>query len=246
MYWPDVEDLRRFYSTSLGKACIKAINNKLALLLGDCKEQAVLGIGYTGPFVDNLKLKTSECFSLMPASQGIIHWPDKSANRAFMAHECELPIFDNSVEKVLLIHALENTSLPEAMISEIWRILTPGGKLIMIAPNRGGLWARLENNPFGSGRPYSKYQGSKLLSENLFTVTSIKYALHGLPSGIPLLLKISDFMEKFASRLLRPLAGVIIFEAEKQVYAVRPIKVKEFKSPRFVTIPQIATSRLHK
>lgn len=51
---------------------------------------------------------------------------------------------------------------------QIWRVLTPGGRMIVVVPNRAGVWARVEHTPFGHGRPYSRGQLRELLSETQF------------------------------------------------------------------------------
>ena len=37
------------------------------------------------------------------------------------------------------------------------------GKLVIVTPNRRGLWARFEHTPFGTGRPFSRGQLTELL-----------------------------------------------------------------------------------
>ena len=53
-----------------------------------------------------------------------------------------LPLPDGSIDRVLLVHLLEVTEHPRDVLDEVWRVLTPGGRMIVVAPNRRGLWAR--------------------------------------------------------------------------------------------------------
>ena len=46
---------------------------------------------------------------------------------------------------LVLLHALETADHPHAVLSEAWRVLGPGGRMLVMAPNRAGLWARSEN-----------------------------------------------------------------------------------------------------
>ena len=50
---------------------------------------------------------------------------------------------------------------------EIWRVLSGNGRLLVIAPNRRGIWARFEHTPFGHGRPYTSSQLYRLLRDTL-------------------------------------------------------------------------------
>ena len=36
-------------------------------------------------------------------------------------------------------------------LREIWRVLAAGGRVILVVPNRAGIWARTEATPFGHG-----------------------------------------------------------------------------------------------
>ena len=59
------------------------------------------------------------------------------------------------------------------MLAEVWRVLTPGGRLLVVVPNRAGLWARMENTPFGYGRPFSRKQLSRLMRDMQFSPTGL-------------------------------------------------------------------------
>ena len=48
-------------------------------------------------------------------------------------------------------------------------MLAPGGRLVIVVPNRRGVWARFEHTPFGNGRPFSRGQLTSLLREANFT-----------------------------------------------------------------------------
>ncbi len=237
MFWPDVADIRKFYGTALGQVCLRSITRKIRIFWPDCRGETIIGLGYASPYLNTFQNEAKCMAVLMPAAQGVLHWPGMRANLAALTHEDELPLSDASVDKVVIIHALEHTQHAGNMIEEAWRILSPGGKLLLIAPNRGGLWARLENNPFGFGVPYSGYQGSKILTDAMFSINNLDYALYCLPTQSRNILKIADFLERIGSRFLKPLAGVIVIEAEKQVYSLRPIKAKTSRISRLIYVP---------
>ena len=70
-----------------------------------------------------------------------------------------------SLEK--LVHVVECAEILRPMMREIWRVLSSNGRLLVIAPNRRGIWARLEHTPLGHGRPYTSSQLYRLLRETL-------------------------------------------------------------------------------
>ena len=69
---------------------------------------------------------------------------------------------DFSVDRVLLVHGLESSEYQRELLREVWRVLTGEGRLLVVAPNRRGIWARLERTPLGWGQPYSTGQLSRL------------------------------------------------------------------------------------
>jgi hypothetical protein len=56
---------------------------------------------------------------------------------------------------------------------------------LVIAPNRRGIWARLDRTPFGSGRPYTMSQLSRLLRDEQFTPVGTGTALFIPPARAP-------------------------------------------------------------
>src|SRR5208282_3715500 len=88
---------------------------------------------------------------------------------------------DAAVDRVLLVHALEMSADPVGLLREAWRVLSGGGRLLAVVPNRRGLWARIDTTPFGQGRPYSRSQITNLLRETWFTPTGWGEALYVPP-----------------------------------------------------------------
>lgn len=92
-----------------------------------------------------------------------------SASSTALIFDEELPLPDSSIDRVLMVHSLEFAESPRETLKELWRVLAPGGRLVIVVPNRRGVWARMEHTPFGSGRPYSRGQLTSLLRETNFT-----------------------------------------------------------------------------
>jgi SAM-dependent methyltransferase len=56
------------------------------------------------------------------------------------ANPSMLPVASDSVDLVILMHHLSNTSEPHAVLREVFRILIPEGKLVIIDFNPASLW----------------------------------------------------------------------------------------------------------
>jgi SAM-dependent methyltransferase len=126
---------------------------------------------------------------------------------------------------VLLVHALETTDQAGPMLKEIWRVLAGGGRLLVIAPNRRGIWARLDRTPFGSGRPYTMSQLSRLLRDEQFTPVGSNTALFIPPARKRMILRSAAAWERIGKRWFPTFAGVVLVEATKQIYA-KPAPVR--------------------
>ena len=105
------------------------------------------------------------------------------------------------------------------MLKEIWRVLAGGGRLLIVAPNRRGIWARLDRTPFGSGRPYTMSQLSHLLRDELFIPVATDAALFVPPARSRMILRSAPAWERIGNRWFPTFAGVLLIEATKQIYA---------------------------
>ena len=125
---------------------------------------------------------------------------------------------------MLLVHALEMAHDPSALLREVWRVLAGGGRLLLVVPNRRGVWARIDTTPFGHGRPYSRSQITHLLRETWFTPTGWGEALHVPPVPRGWFLRSAVAWERAGAAIAAPFAGVHIVEATKQVYRAIPAR----------------------
>ena len=129
----------------------------------------VLGLGYAPPYLSAVKDESERTLAFMPANQGVVNWPRTGASASALVDPLMMPLPDASIDRVLVVHALETVESPSELLHEIWRILTPGGRIILVAPNRRGLWARMDTTPFGYGQPYSRSQLKSLMRQTWFS-----------------------------------------------------------------------------
>ena len=140
----DVVDLRNFYGQRLGVVARRFIGRGIRSLWGNTAGQRVLGIGYATPYLGLFREEAERCFALMPAGQGVVKWPTSRPALSALVDENELPLADSAIDRVMLVHALEMTNDPGALLREVWRVLASGGRLLAVVPNRRGLWARMD------------------------------------------------------------------------------------------------------
>lgn len=238
----DIVDIRDFYATGLGQTAARMIRRRIRDIWPDAKGLSVLGLGYATPYLNFFRSGGgggARVLAAMPAAQGVLHWPADGASLTTLTDEAELPFPDLSMDRVLLIHALESTEQVQPMMREIWRVLSGSGRLLVVVPNRRGIWARLDRTPFGYGQPYSSGQLSRLLRETMFTPVRSHAALFTPPTRSRMVLASARAWEEVGSRAFVPFAGVVMIEATKQIYGGHPETVpRRRRRGAYVALPQ--------
>lgn len=220
----DVIDLRDFYGRPLGRVARLMIGRRIRAMWPDVKGLAVLGLGFATPYLGQFLGEAERVFGLMPAQQGVLRWPPEGRSLTGLADERELPLEDESIDRVLVVHGVEASEAMRAMLRQIWRVLAPGGRILIVVPNRRGLWARREATPFGQGQPFSRSQITQALRESMFSPADWEMALFVPPFDWRPLLRSARAWERIGSFLWPRFSGVILVEATKQIYAATPIR----------------------
>ena len=220
----DVVDLRSFYAAPLGRIAQRSIARIVRSWWSDTGGMAVAGLGYAIPYLEPFRDEAVRVLGLMPAEQGIVHWPVGAPSATALVEAPQLPLPDGCIDRLLLVHMLEPTEHPRDVLAEAWRVLTPGGRMIAAVCNRRGFWARVDTTPFGYGQPFSKRQLAGLLRECLFSPERFSEALYVPPFERRSFLKLAPAFERAGRQLALPGAGIHLVEATKQLY--RPVLLR--------------------
>lgn len=237
---PSVVQLRQFYSSRLGRIVKKRLRQITSARWADHEKETIVGIGYAPPLLRVLERNNGgHILSLMPADQGAIYWPVHTDNRSLLADELMPPFADNTLHRVLMLHALEFSAKPEELLRVYWQMLAPGGRLLIIAPNRFGLWSHFGRSPFTRGRKFSAGKLRDLLEEAQFTLRDSGTALYAPPSTGWAWVQLAAIVEWLGRTILPNFGGVIVIEAEKQIYAGLGIPVEAARRERWApaTVP---------
>lgn len=238
----DILDLRAFYASELGRTARAMIGRKLTEAWGDAAGQDVLGLGYPTPYLGPFRHKARRVIAAMPAQQGVEIWPLATGGLASLVHEEALPFQNALFDRIVVVHALEESPDPLALLREVWRVMAPSGRVIVAVAARDGLWANAESTPFGHGRPYSRRQLAQLIGEAEFEPVGYTRALYVPP--VTWLTSQAETFEQAGSRLWPRFSGVVLIEAVKQTYAIkaRPQRVRS-RAVRPVLAPAPATRK---
>ena len=221
----DAKDAADFYATRRGLIAGRLIRERLAAAWPDLTGRSVLGIGYPLPYLRLWRDDAYRCVALLPSQMGVARWPRGLPNLATVADEDNLPFEDMSFDHVLVIHGLEQAETSRRMLREVWRVLEPEGRLLVVVPNRTSPWAYLERTPFGHGQPYTPSQLGRLLKDCLFHVERHDTALVLPPVGgaMPGMARVA---ERVGRKTMPRAAGVIVAEAVKDVAGIVPLKAQ--------------------
>src|SRR5262245_13702453 len=146
---PDVSELSEFYHGALGGVARRLLAHRIRSIWSNVRGETVLGIGFAAPFMRLFHGETQRQLICMPMEQGAMRWPKEGPVCSFLASETELPLDTSSVDRVLAVHWLEHCGTASPVLRGIWRVLKPEGRLLLVAPNRRGMWARMDTTPFG-------------------------------------------------------------------------------------------------
>tara|TARA_A100000171_G_C2133521_1_gene148354 strand:- start:1088 stop:1819 length:732 start_codon:yes stop_codon:yes gene_type:complete len=239
--WVDASHLYHFYNSRLGKLVKRSVSLCLKEFSSPVMPQdTVVSYGYGFPYLEQTLGKTNRTLFLMPSSLGAFSWPLGQKNLTCLCERDSIPLPTRSVHKLLITHALEFTRDIEGLLQEAWRVLVEGGELIIIAPNRRGIWARSVDTPFGCGHPYSGNQLFSLVeAQGLIPIENPTYCLFYPPFLSPLkspktLLR----LEKTGRKWCKKLGGLVYIRAEKRVVATTSsqssgLKARIFQTPSF-------------
>ena len=220
----DAHLVAEFYGSACGAVTARVLRERLVAMWPDAPGDSVLGIGYATPYLRLWWDRAARCVSVTPAQMGAASWPPGVPNLSCAAEEDSLPFADLTFDRILLVHGLEMAENARRLLREVWRVLKDDGRLLIVAPNRAGIWAYRESTPFGHGLPYSTGQLGRLLASGLFRIERRDAALWMPPSGLHVMLRSASLLEQAGRKMVPGLAGVTLTEAVKDVYAAMPVQ----------------------
>jgi len=229
----DVLDLRDFYYRSaLGRAAQKVIRDELTAMWPNCKGHVVAGYGFAVPLLRPFLKDARRVVGLMPGPQGVMPWPPDGKNVSVLCEDTMWPLETGHVDRLVMLHGLETTEQPSLLLDEAWRVLGPGGRAVIVVPNRAGLWSRSDKTPFGYGRPYSLSQLEAQLRRHQFVPERTMSTLFQLPSSRKLWRKSAGFLERVGHYIpVIAAGGVLIIEVSKHANPTRPGLTEAVRKP---------------
>jgi SAM-dependent methyltransferase len=144
-----------------------------------------------------------------------------------------LPFADDSIDVVVLHHALEFAAKPHALLREAHRVLAPQGHIIVLGFNPASLFGAITRVAgWFPGRLWSDshHIGTRRLKDwlNLLgtEVQSVRHCFATPPAGGERLFRLLSRTDSLAMRYQLPLGGVYAVFAQKKVTTLTPTRIR--------------------
>lgn len=219
----DAGELSDFYKSAVGQATQRLISGRIKEFWPHCQHLRVLGYGFAAPYLGPFLAEAERAIACMSARTGVMAWPGKR-QLAVLSDEDALPFADAVFDRILVVHGLEGADAARGLLRQLWRVLAPEGRILLVTPNRASLWAQLESSPFACGRPFHRSELTALLSDTLFEPITWDRALYLPPFAGRRLAQLGHGFERLGRRFCPGLAGVHLVEAAKSLYGRAPAK----------------------
>ena len=211
--------LEKFYASPLGVTANNMALRRLSSLWPKLSGQDVLGFGYCGPYLNPYMKSANRVVLAMPGGQGAVAHEGQRGIIACLTEENFLPFSDARFDNVLCVHGVEETPNLDELLRELWRVTRPEGRIVVIASNRAGMWARSDKSPFGAGRPFSRTQLRAALNNVGFVPTVWSGALYVPPIRKLTGIGFTRGCERFGETVWPRFSGLVLVEAIKRLYA---------------------------
>jgi SAM-dependent methyltransferase len=180
---PSVSELHAWYAALEGRRVARTLAALVAGVVRPSPSARFLAVGYPTPLLHGLDpARFGRIAIAMPHQQGAHRWPARRGNLVAEVDPFRLPWEAGLFDTALLVHTLEHGD-SRRQLREIWRVLAPAGELVVLVPNRLGLWTHFEENPFGQGRPFTHGQLERLLDGAMFEPVAQRTAIPVPPVG---------------------------------------------------------------
>ncbi len=200
------------------------VGRAIARFWKQADDAPLVGVGFALPYLRPFLGEDKHVMSVMLSQLGAMYWPADTSNHTVLATESDMPLADNVAGRILVCHSAEHSAHLSSLLQEIYRVLQPGGKALVVVPNRMGMWSSRANNPFGMGHPYQMSQMKHRAKLAGLTYVRASTALFYTPSNWRVVIRLSRMIEWLGRMLLPNFGGVLLVELEKQIYASIPEK----------------------
>ncbi|NPA39916.1 MAG: methyltransferase domain-containing protein [Thermodesulfobacteria bacterium] len=210
-----------WFDTKVGRYVLSTEKRLVKELLPEVKDKLVLDLGCgTGLFTE-LVLSAKKVFGLDLSKNMLAIAKDKLKKAYFVNGDAYFLPFKSSIfDFVLSITVFEFIKEPEKVISEIYRVLKPGGKTLIGTMNANSSWfffKRLKSifveTAYRYARFYTPYELERLFKKAGFVEVETRGIIY-FPSFFPFL-KLAEKLDEKLNKVLKFAGAFILLRATK-------------------------------
>lgn len=123
--------LEHFYNSPAGDRLVRDVAHGIS---SDIWEKNCLVFGYGEKFLDIFEAK--ELYYAAPSSDNVYHWPKIRPFKTIVADAETLPFSPGTWDVIIIIHYIEFSQRCANILKEVYRVLKPKGKLIIVSANK--------------------------------------------------------------------------------------------------------------
>lgn len=145
----NILELKQFYDSAKGHNTCRIIRKIISNHWRFAVNETIAGYGFALPYLPILA-ERNKLIAFCPAQMGAMSIEQNIA--VALIEENLLPLKNESLERILLIHAIESCQNPDELFAEFWRVLKPYGRVLIFAENKKvfpeSIVAKLRANKF--------------------------------------------------------------------------------------------------
>ncbi len=228
---PSSKNLDVFYQTPTGKKLSNEIENCLTSSWPreELKECHLLCVGFPPPGIMETCLQGKSFALFSPSFLGSKKIVRKGQNMSAVGNEADLPFREGSYDRILIFHALEYTEDAVSFIEGLWKVLSPGGRIFLMVPNKKGAWKKTGLPKPDLANPFLFQEVRSFLEKNGFTLINNYGAWYGLPVDFFGTVLFSGLLKRLSGGGSVGFPGFLIFEAEKKIISPIYKPIRAFK-----------------
>jgi len=232
--------LHDWFETDLGRAILAVEQRLLDRCLADCFGYFLLQLGIDGELDLFGDCRVQRCFKAGPI---VPEAPQtQPGHTPFIRCDfAELPFDSDSIDVIVVHHVLEFAANPHAVLRELYRVLVPRGRIVLIGFNPWSFFgarmvaARWRNDSIWRNHLLSAARMNDWLQLLGFDIERTDYGFHRLPfqrtADWPAAGPFNDVLSRHW-----PLGGVYAITAIKEVAKFIPMK-PQWAKPRLALTP---------
>lgn len=225
----------QFYHSLCGRLASKIINSHILSLWSDTedlKDMNILALGWPYPYIHHFTTNYNRTIVVNPHiyKENLEEIPKSYKNITIVSEINKLPFYEQFFDRIIVIHGAEFSNDIIKFFNNLEELLVSNGRIIIISPNKSGLWRRGQKTPFGYGNATTAGQLQWSFKQVGFEVDYYSSALNFFPTQSRTILSLATKWERFGRNILPFLSGIHILEGHKNLFSgaiIKPSKARE-------------------